>query len=361
MPAVTFNLNRVLSSAGSGLVFTLGLTAADYTAAVVAEQTQSALSSTRHYAYLNTPAVSGKWARGAVTDAQASAYWAKFNTLDALKTAAWSRAVAVDYTLSAPWGRAAPVDAPSLVAKWGAVLALDVAAGSVSWAATRPYDVQAATLRWSRAVTVDADSCAIRWTNLPPLDRSATSVKWGAALATDISASVAYLEGPALDSEQIGLPWRVAYPVVDYLIPTLPNPGEPELPPSELQKGRGFACFHLGRSRQSTENVYNLNRRINNDACYAGSFIVNNTFSATTIADGLPLEVTSFSAETNEGSNAWDFTLGLPRLAELNRIKPTASGPIEVECILNGYTFRMVVESYDESRAHGSWGYSATA
>jgi hypothetical protein len=360
MPAIIFNLGTVLSSAGSGILFALGVTAADYTCAVTVNQVQESLATARHYTYLSLPATEVAWNRATTLDRDWSTNWAKSFTLDPVLDLRWKRATALERSWAAYWKAATPIDVQSTGLTWTRATPTDTFSNALFWNSLKAKDVASAAIAWGRAVAVDAESAAIFWRS-PKRAEVVAEVRWAKAVPLDVQAGLVYKEGPALDSDAIVLPWKAARPVIDYLVPVLPPPNEEELPPLELQKGRGYACFHLGeRTIQSNFNVYPLNSRLSNDTCFPGAFVVNNTFSAITIADGLPLKLLGFSASTNIGSTAWDYTIGLPTLAELNRIKPTASGPIEIECVLNGYTFRAVIEEYDDVRSHASWGYSAS-
>jgi hypothetical protein len=360
MPAIVFNLGTVLNSAGSGILFALGVTAADYTCAVAVNQVQESLATARHYTYLSLPATEVAWNRAATLDRDWGLNWKRSFALDVSAELRWKRAITVERSWAAYWKASAPLDVSTNTLNWQAAMRLDTASTIAFWNYFKPKDTPSTAIAWGKAIIIDMPSTSISWLN-PPRKEAITEIHWARGKVLDVQAELLYKEGPVLDTDALELPWNAARPVIDYLVPALLAPNEEELPPPELQKGRGYACFHLGNSAiQSNFNVYSLNNRFSNDACFPGAFVLNNTFSAITIADGLPLKLLGFSASTNIGSTTWDYAIGLPTLTELNRIKPTASGPIEIECVLNGYTFRIVIEDYDDVRSNASWGYSAS-
>jgi hypothetical protein len=360
MPTISFNLNRTINSSGANIVFALGLTVADYSCAAIVTQTSQIAMSARAYQRLNLPPTGATWDYSKRNDLVTSAKWKISNRLDSHMFLNWNKAALIDSSFFIKWNRTQRLDKPSTSIIWQIAQKLDISNNVVKWNALSAKDSANTIVKWEILNNFDVSPISVKWREPSPIER-VSSILWGRAQPVDIIASLAHQEGPINDSDPIAIPWNAARPVVDYLVPSFPNPGESELPPYELQKGRGFACFHLGKNRQSNFNIYALNRRLNNDQCFAGAFIVNNTYSAKTLHDNLALELLSFSANSDVGSTAWDFTIGVPRLTELNRLKPTASGPIEIEIVVNGYTYRGVVDSYDESRSLGSWGYSATA
>jgi hypothetical protein len=75
-------------------------------------------------------------------------------------------------------------------------------------------------------------------------------------------------------------------------------------------------------------------------------FIVNEV-SLKRISDNVPIHFTSVSAGTDDDSWCWGFTASVP-YSELEKIEPTASGPVEVELAINSQVWRFAIEGYTD-------------
>lgn len=75
-------------------------------------------------------------------------------------------------------------------------------------------------------------------------------------------------------------------------------------------------------------------------------FIVNEV-SLKRISDNEPIHFTSVSTGTDRDSWCWSLSATLP-YTELEKIEPTASGPVEVELSINGQLWRFAIEGYTD-------------
>jgi hypothetical protein len=72
-----------------------------------------------------------------------------------------------------------------------------------------------------------------------------------------------------------------------------------------------------------------------------------NEVSLKRISDNVPIHFTAVSTGTDDDSWCWSFTASVP-YSELEKIEPSASGPVEVELSINGQTWRFAIEGYTD-------------
>lgn len=77
-------------------------------------------------------------------------------------------------------------------------------------------------------------------------------------------------------------------------------------------------------------------------------FIMNDT-SLTRVSDDQPIELSSVQIGIDNNSWCWSFSAKLPH-TELDKVKPNNDGLIEVELVINGNIWRMLVEQFDQNR-----------
>lgn len=77
-------------------------------------------------------------------------------------------------------------------------------------------------------------------------------------------------------------------------------------------------------------------------------FIVN-TISLKRVSDNEPIEILGASVGIDKSSWAWSFSGSLP-YSQLEKVEPSASGPVEVELEINSIKWRFLVEEYDENK-----------
>ena len=89
-------------------------------------------------------------------------------------------------------------------------------------------------------------------------------------------------------------------------------------------------------------------------------YIIMNTVSLKRVADDVAIPIFGLEISSDLDSWCWSLTATLRREADLDLVRPSAGAPVEVEAVVNGNTWRFVIESYGHDRAYGSRGYSIT-
>lgn len=85
-------------------------------------------------------------------------------------------------------------------------------------------------------------------------------------------------------------------------------------------------------------------------------FIVN-SISLKRVSDNQPIGINSATVGIDSNSWCWSFSATIP-YNQLDRVEPTALGPVEVELEINGVIWRFLVEEYDEKKQFGKTNIS---
>lgn len=80
-------------------------------------------------------------------------------------------------------------------------------------------------------------------------------------------------------------------------------------------------------------------------------FIVN-SISLKRVSDNEPIGIHGATVGIDNNSWCWSFSATIP-YNQLDRVEPTALGPVEVELEINGIIWRFLVEEYDEKKQFG--------
>lgn len=156
----------------------------------------------------------------------------------------------------------------------------------------------------------------------PGLGRSANRLPWG-------------------NARQI--PWIVLPPVE---VPPDPEPGSPFPPGNRI--GLNLGCKLVG-----VAGLVPLNLGVTE--CYLvrpqrRTFVVINSVSVVRLPDRIPIEVESLGITGSVDAWGFSFDLEMANTSQLQLLKPTASGPQQVEINVNGYIWTAVIESYSTRR-----------
>lgn len=89
-------------------------------------------------------------------------------------------------------------------------------------------------------------------------------------------------------------------------------------------------------------------------------YLMINTITAVVLPDRKPLAFTSMSITLDVDSFSWAFSGNLSGATALAQIEPTAEGTKEIEVTINEWTWRFLIEEYQQSRKFGSEEYSVT-
>lgn len=85
-----------------------------------------------------------------------------------------------------------------------------------------------------------------------------------------------------------------------------------------------------------------------------------NSISAVSLRSGAFLKLDSVSVSLDIGSWAWSLSASLSDRASLLEVIPDGNGPAQMDVTVNGYTWRVIVEQYQDNRqfAKGRWSLS---
>lgn len=287
-------------------------------------------------------------------------------------TLPWGRGPSVDVRHQLPW-RAAPQVSAGLRIAWGQPPRVRQSV-AMPWSGTMMQARRSALLLW-RALPRIAREVQIPWTSQGVV-RSDLRIVWRALeLVADVRTArwrygipsvsrttrAPWLH-PGLTRSGRIIPWGLA-DRVPWWVRQPPPPEPPEEPESPFPPGNRVG-LHLACRMADLRGYAPLNLGVL--ACYAvrpqrRTYVVHNTMSVVRLPDRLPIHVDSVSISGSRGSwaNSLEFDLSEPD--DLVHLKPTPSGPREVEITLNGYVFTGIVESYSRRRSIGNDGTPAAA
>lgn len=222
-----------------------------------------------------------------------------------------------------------------------------------------PTQRRAAAMAWWAKLARSSRGTSIAWRS-PGLTNVSRRLAWLGRLATRrVGLRTRWLH-PGLAKRTWRIPWGLA-PLVPWVVRP-PTPPEPPPHPSPFPPGDRVG-LNLGCPIVGVRGIAPLNLGVT--ACYAvrpqrRTYIVLNTVTVVRLPDLLPIEVDSLSII--QGADAWcaAFDLSLADPAQLALLKPTASGPREVQITLNGYVWTAIVESYGSRREFVAGGVSIT-
>lgn len=87
-------------------------------------------------------------------------------------------------------------------------------------------------------------------------------------------------------------------------------------------------------------------------------YIIMNTVSLKRVSDNTPIPIMGMSVNADMDSWCWTLSANLRRKVDLDLVRPSQAGPVEVEANINGNTFRFIIESYGDDRQFGQQGFS---
>ena len=276
------------------------------------------------------------------------------------RTAAFAE---VRQALAAPWGGLGSRVA-SLAAVWGG-LAQQRAGNAARWAASadvlqvalrapwsaNPVISSARSARWAGGMPQALRGAWLAWT-VPPSHAQAARITWG---------------GLAPQRRVVGAPWRVP--------PKLEAPTHirwgygrglewvvrpPKPPPVPIPRAAidGRAAAITFRCREYAHPSNRIPFRFGNLACFAArdhqrAYVVLNTIEVVRLPDLLPIDVDSIGLSGGRDAWCWDAQLQLADASQLAQVQPTVDGPRKLRITINGYTWVIAVEAFDEGRVWG--------
>lgn len=235
-------------------------------------------------------------------------------------------------------------------------------AGHPIWRAA-PRHVHAPSAHWDqspRAATATSD----RWRHALPI-RQGPDAHWYDLPRATAGRGVRWQEGAIAsawladhwqDGQRLGAPrlarWRAAGLV--WYVRRSPEPPEPPEPPAPtvwstnlcLRWDLAGATLVLGRDCLTLFPPAIPRRR---------SYLVLHDIAIVRLPDRLPIPAMSLTISLDADSWAWSWTGTLLGLPALESVAAAESGePIVLEAVIDGHTWRLIVEDWQEDRQHGS-------
>lgn len=249
-----------------------------------------------------------RWQQSVVADRRPLLSWAVSRSMARLSSVVWSTAGATGRPARVSWSRSLPGSAPSLAAPWVISRRADtrarlvIAPGADRWTGI--------IVRAPWVVSRRADVATAVASNAAPASRDRLlRYPWGDQIARDIDA---------------WLPWGMGRRISQgpIIIIPVPDPSEPD-----------------------PTTVVIPTRR---------TYIVINDASLTRVSNNLVLPVSSLTIAIDAGGAHWSWSAMLP-LAALPDLDQDVPGElVELEAVVNGAVFRLLVESIRDREAFGS-------
>lgn len=265
---------------------------------------------------------SASWTRGVPTDHGHGVRWQEPVAADRRPRLPWVGARAIATRQSVAWVAATPGSRAAVVA-WSRSVPIGAPSVSAPWVISRRADVYARLLVAPGADRVTGVIVRAPWV----ISRRADSVT---AFAGNAVAAALHLlhrspwGGQIARDTDAWLPWGIGRQISQgpIIIIPVPDPDEPD--PS---------------------TVVIPTRR---------TYIVINDASLTRVSNNLSLPVSSISIAIDDGGAHWSWSAALPSAA-LADLEPDIPGElVELEAVVNGAAFRLLVESVREREAFGS-------
>lgn len=297
--------------------------------------------------------------------------WRSLGPRDRSMRTAWRTLPAVPAApLRVPWRQDSPLVLPEL---------------RVSWRGSRPQQLPGLRAPWASPPPNNGQELRAAWTNGRPLGHSLRIPWWASKLSTDRALRIPWGKLQARDIV-IHIPWWAAKPSKDRPIRNYwgrelyericyrnyepPESGQIVLDLhtllSHVGDGNHVSLFFdrltydlRCRQREPSgwrDNYFYQPPRPYPHAGTAEVLIVINTALLTRVLDGKPIEVFRMELSADIDSWCWSFTAKVPA-ASLDLVMPL-DAPVAVDATINGYTWRVLIESWSESHAFARREYT---
>ncbi|MEC7120591.1 MAG: hypothetical protein VXW65_11920 [Pseudomonadota bacterium] len=172
-----------------------------------------------------------------------------------------------------------------------------------------------------------------------------TDATWQVALGLNAkSAEARHQVAESLDST-LWIPCQVATQPKIGRSPSIPPP--PDIDPYVPDPDLNFIC-DAGRGNPARVNL-NFSAGAWCPMYTRKVFIIVNEVFLKRVSDDVPIEMNGCSVGTDRDSFAWSFSASIPH-TELDKVKPTVDGLIEVELSINSLIWRFVIENYGQRK-----------
>ena len=301
----------------------------------------------------------------------------------ATSRAAWEEAVPAEVGADARFESTLPRPAGASIA-WEATTPLPTSVQASQQAAIRLRD--SAQASWQDAARARTSARA-PWQSMNRASRPATLAPWQNATRTPVTRAMPFDSAlhdrrPALVGRWAGTtplprtqhqrirvgehrrlgwydPWQEAMrPPAGTSIPT-----PPVVPDTRCYIPSADLVFEAGSNTSNTSLLFFCERH---DSVPIGPnativvpirkvYMVTNTTSLTRVVGNFSIHTFSLSLSLDVDSWAWGFSASIPANM-LDAVSPTVAGPVELEALVNGTAFRLLVESISRERTFGNDG-----
>lgn len=260
------------------------------------------------------------WGSSNSEDCDCESQWEKTDILDVLCSVAWDIANQTDGGCSGDWNIAAPIDLNC----------------ESDFDSATPSDLGCES-DWEIAPTLDVD-CSVDWDKMIPMDSNCGS-NWDLLFPKDTGCGSEWLLASAKDTE-CNSPWQETVPLdvicsLEYDYNSVLN-----------KKTVVFHCEYPWMAERSF-------------------ILIDQDVIVKRVSDNQVIEVLpGLSIRTDIDSAFWTISGATATRIDANYIRPSVSGPVEIEVIVNNYTWRFLVESLNENYAYepgGSYSFSGTS
>lgn len=289
-----------------------------------------------------------------VAPASTTATHARGAPVRILPVAPWSRGERLALQPSARWRQLRSTAMPTRAA-WRPAKALAVQATANAWQPGRPTQ-RSAEAPWQPAAPLPAAIARSPSRVAIIVRRPPTTIPWGRGLPSPILIAASAQSADRVPAVLVAAPWQWA----TWLRPgRTPRPVTPPPEPWRCYTPPPGGAVHLLFSRRATAGadfLFSCGRSAPSGAIIIPAlrvYIVINSASLTRVSNNLPLPVTSLSIAIDVDSAHWTWSATLP-LQALADLEPDAPGePIELEAVVNGHAWRLLVERLAESERFG--------
>lgn len=334
-PALDAEGRLFISLPPVGLIFTGRL---EYDLAVSRSDMISTGGSWGAAAPVSPASTAARYRAGSPVGAAHRLTWRPATAQAATTRATWRQLASVPTSKTAAWSSGRPAGAVA-AGGWQTGIMLRNSARA-PWQSGRPTPAAAAA-PWQIAVIIRR-----------PGDR----IRWGAGDPTPISVAVRAASAVAVLPVTLRLPWDAAERLPPgrtvIIIPPQPPVWRCYTPPSGDQAHLLFD----ERRRPGNDLLFTCGRGAPSGALIIPAlrvYIVINSASLTRVSNNLPLPITGLSISIDADSAHWTWSATLP-LRALADLEPDAPGePVELEAMVNGHVWRLLVERLAESERFG--------
>jgi len=261
-------------------------------------------------------------------DALVAVLWRYLEKADRHNVLAWVMTGSADRHIDIPWSNIASIDR-EIMLSMRRVLFMDKEK-RLEWSKVISIDTER-MLEWDRVAMAD-DTTRMAWGTVGFID-IVKRLQWGKLAALDLAIRMEWGKGEIRDYE-IRIPWTKLKPL-DKTSFSAFLPGEGTEHRTELKKFTRLPWVATSRIIMTAQNI---------------------TFKR--VSDDEPVHILTGSFGIDMDSYLWTFKGVVPSVQDLDKIKPTTAGKVEVELGLNGYLARFVISSYTANNAWGTGTYS---